>query len=187
MEESGMKKCPFCAETIRVEAIKCRYCGSMLTRKPMAAQAVSGGGYWRRVSQGKKIAGVCTGLACQFDAPVLVLPLRVMFVVTTLFYGFGLVLYIVLWLLMPPPVKTGSEDDLKDAGQPYAPPSPGHSHTAAPPMVDSYPGGSAASAPQAEVPGRNPKENSSSESPAAETGGVFDLGPDRKPEEEENK
>lgn len=31
----GMKKCPFCAEPVRVEAIKCKHCGSELPADPV--------------------------------------------------------------------------------------------------------------------------------------------------------
>jgi len=58
-----MKKCPFCAELIQDEAIKCRYCGSMLTGAEISSSAAMNGGIWQQqvrglLADGQKIEAI---------------------------------------------------------------------------------------------------------------------------------
>ncbi len=92
---SSTKTCPYCAEDVRAEAVKCKHCGSYLggrTRPPA--------GDWVRSDRERMIAGVCGGLAVLFGLPTAVV--RLAFVLGTfLSSGFAIVIYIVLWIVMP--------------------------------------------------------------------------------------
>ncbi|WP_373046454.1 PspC domain-containing protein [Vulgatibacter sp.] len=86
------RTCPFCAETIKAEAIKCRYCGSRLERSVFARS-------WYRQREGKMIGGVCAGLANEWGLSVTLV--RLAFVVAFLLGLWSLPIYIALWIIMP--------------------------------------------------------------------------------------
>lgn len=61
-EYGGYKKCPFCAEPVRREAIKCKHCGSELPPAESGPSVLSGG-------VGGDVTQTQTGLAERYSDP----------------------------------------------------------------------------------------------------------------------
>ncbi len=88
-----MKRCPYCAEEIQDAAVKCRHCGSYLRGSVISRE-------WYRLEEGRMVGGVCAGLADMLGVSATALRLAAI-VLTLVGFGWGVIIYAVLWVIMP--------------------------------------------------------------------------------------
>ncbi len=87
----AMRRCPYCDEEIRAEAIRCRHCRSRLAALDPET--------WYRDRPERRLGGVAAAVAHAFAVPVAAV--RLGFLVTAPFHLVGVVLYAALWMLVP--------------------------------------------------------------------------------------
>lgn len=87
----GTRKCPYCAEEIPTEAVRCRYC-----RSRVAALDPS---RWYRDHPERRLAGVAAAIGHALALPVS--GVRLAFLVFTFVHLLGPLVYGALWLIVP--------------------------------------------------------------------------------------
>ena len=88
--------CNACGKAIPEDARLCSYCGRAVAGLRPDAESPTG---WWRPRVGRRIAGVCLGVARHFGWNVTLL--RIVWLLLFLFAGTGGLLYIILWIVMP--------------------------------------------------------------------------------------
>jgi phage shock protein PspC (stress-responsive transcriptional regulator) len=94
--------CPYCRTENATGAIRCAHCTSWMRERPPRE--------WTRAREGRWLGGVARGLANRFGVPCAAV--RLLFLLSILFGGWGILAYVALWIAMPleplmlPPAKT---------------------------------------------------------------------------------
>ena len=85
-------RCPYCRSDVPAGASRCPACTTWIADPPQVRE-------WFRAREGKLLGGVAAGLSRRFGLPVAAI--RLVFLLSVLLGGWGVVVYVALWIAMP--------------------------------------------------------------------------------------
>jgi phage shock protein PspC (stress-responsive transcriptional regulator) len=107
--------CPYCKTENALGATRCAACTSWMVASPPVRE-------WSRARRGRLLGGVARGLSSRFGVPVAAV--RLVFLLSILFGGWGVLAYVALWIAMPAEPQPAGIVRVPDAAE-GARPGPG--------------------------------------------------------------